>query len=237
MVFFTGCVSSTCVFGPLQDGRDLVAFLRFADAVASRRADADGVQVGLHAAQERRSGGGAVCDLEVDAVGLRKANSCCWSSLKEILWPACVYLSKPHAGEGVHGHDRLLSGLVLQLTLEDTSCRVGRHSHTWARIQESPGQEVWKKEQVRSWFAMASGWDRKRCSPSPRKNRMFLETLVLSFLSSTDCRDFWACDLQNSGFSSSTANTHTHTHKENLPVFESSLENVCVQNVEKSLND
>lgn len=45
-------------------------------------------------------------------------------------------------------------------------------------------------------------------SPSPRKNRMFLETLLLSFLSSTNCRDFWACDLQNSGFSSSTARVH-----------------------------
>lgn len=33
---------------------------------------------------------------------------------------------------------------------------------------------------------------------------MFLATLVLSFLSSTDCKLVLACDLQNSGFSSST---------------------------------
>lgn len=64
----------TCVFGPLQDGRDLVALLGFADPVAGRRADADGVQVGLHPAQKRRGGGGAVRDLEVHAVGLRDTN-------------------------------------------------------------------------------------------------------------------------------------------------------------------
>lgn len=40
--------------------------------------------------------------------------------------------------------------------------------------------------------------------PSPRKNRMFLATLVLSFLSKVDCSVLRACDLQNSGFSSST---------------------------------
>lgn len=67
-------VRPTCVFGPLQDGRDLVALLGFADPVAGRRADADGVQVGLHPAQKRRGGGGAVWDLEVHAVGLRDTN-------------------------------------------------------------------------------------------------------------------------------------------------------------------
>lgn len=67
-------VRSTCVFGPLQDGRDLVALLGLADPVAGRRADADGVQVGLHPAQKRRGGGGAVWDLEVHAVGLRDTN-------------------------------------------------------------------------------------------------------------------------------------------------------------------
>lgn len=66
-----GLVESTCVFGPLQDGRDLVALLGFADAVAGRRAHADGVQVGLHPAQKGGGGGGAVGDLEVHAVGLR----------------------------------------------------------------------------------------------------------------------------------------------------------------------
>lgn len=50
-------------------------------------------------------------------------------------------------------------------------------------------------------------------SPSPRKNRTFLETLLLSFLSSTNCRDFWACDLQNSGFSSSTTRVHRQKKK------------------------
>lgn len=67
-------VGITCVFGPLQDGRDLVAFLRFADAVASGCADPDGVQVGLHPAQKGRCRGGAVWDLEVDAVGLQEHN-------------------------------------------------------------------------------------------------------------------------------------------------------------------
>lgn len=60
----------TGIFGPLQDGRDLVALLGLADAVTSRRADADGVQVGFHSAQERRGRGRAVCNLEVHAVGL-----------------------------------------------------------------------------------------------------------------------------------------------------------------------
>lgn len=45
--------------------------------------------------------------------------------------------------------------------------------------------------------------------PSPRKNRMFLATLVLSFLSNADCKVLRACDLQNSGFSSSTVGQHT----------------------------
>lgn len=72
--FSSRAVEPTCVFGPLQDGRDLVALLRLADPVAGRRADADGVQVGLHAAQKRRGGGGAVWDLEVHAVGLQDTN-------------------------------------------------------------------------------------------------------------------------------------------------------------------
>lgn len=46
--------------------------------------------------------------------------------------------------------------------------------------------------------------------PSPRKNRIFLATLVLSFRSNTDCKVFRACDLQNSGFSSSTIGEHTN---------------------------
>ena len=55
-------------------------------------------------------------------------------------------------------------------------------------------------------------------SPSPRNNRMFLATLVLSFLSNTACRDFLACEIQNSGFSSSTE-PHTHSVVHNIIYF------------------
>lgn len=66
----------TSIFGPLQDGRDLVALLGFADAVASGRVNADGVEVGLHAAQVGRGRGRTVGDLEVHAVRLhRNANT------------------------------------------------------------------------------------------------------------------------------------------------------------------
>ena len=65
----------TGIFGPAQDGGDLVALLRAAHAVAGGRAHADGVQVGLHSAQVGRRRGSAVRDLEVDAVGLKGVTS------------------------------------------------------------------------------------------------------------------------------------------------------------------
>lgn len=64
------CRILTGIFGPFQDGRDLIALLGFADAVASGRIHANGVQVGLHPAQVGSGRGGAVGDLEVHAVRL-----------------------------------------------------------------------------------------------------------------------------------------------------------------------
>lgn len=65
------CDGLTCIFGPLQDRRDLIALLRFADAVTSCRANADGVQVGFHSAKKRRGRGCAVWNLEVHTIGLQ----------------------------------------------------------------------------------------------------------------------------------------------------------------------
>lgn len=70
--------------------------------------------------------------------------------------------------------------------------------------------------------------------PSPRKNRMFLATLVLSFRSNTDCKVFWACDLQYCGFSSSTKGEHTggkiiFTALSKLVVF------ICFSSISQSL--
>lgn len=52
-------------------------------------------------------------------------------------------------------------------------------------------------------------------SPSPRNNTTFLATLVLIFLFRADCSVSRACDLQNSGFSSSTGQKfkpHNHAY-------------------------
>lgn len=70
LLYSPALISLTSIFGPLQDGRDLVALLRLADSVASRCTDSDGVQVGFHATQIRCGGRCTVWDLEVHTVGL-----------------------------------------------------------------------------------------------------------------------------------------------------------------------
>lgn len=72
--------------------------------------------------------GGAFAD---DSGSLPKVRTADSFSLFAAAIASCtlVNLSEPHAGERVHGHDRLLPALVLQLALEDTSRRVCGHSH------------------------------------------------------------------------------------------------------------
>lgn len=117
----------TSIFGPLQDGRDLVALLGFADAVASGRVNADGVEVGLHAAQVGRGRGRTVGDLEVHAVRLhRNANTqrhnilyyqLCLANLIEVFpvvlpWPAPHWGRCPWSSQSPHQSDSaaVLSG-------------------------------------------------------------------------------------------------------------------------------
>lgn len=154
----------TSIFGPLQNGRDLVALLGFADAIASGRVNADGVEVGLHAAQVGRGRGRTVGDLEVHAVRLHRSKHteaqyfilsavfgksevmlilfCLFGDFDEDFWHLLrffqlFYLDQPHTGEGVHGHHSLLTSLILQLSFQDSSRRVCCYSHTWGTKHKS----------------------------------------------------------------------------------------------------
>lgn len=66
------CLCPTSVFGPLQNGCDLVALLSLAGSVARSCIHADDVDVSFHSTQICSSCGCAVWDLEVHTVGLQR---------------------------------------------------------------------------------------------------------------------------------------------------------------------